>query len=528
MRLTDPERPGPAPRALSRRRQEIARRWVEGGLLPADFDEAPRWREAQAQEKLAWLRQELERLGPVFSGFGLYLSTRLDFLAGREAWLLATLEDRAAPMPEAEVRERLRAGLGAAEAAGLAGLELEPADSRGLWQTHRASLADGRPVLVKLARTAVLDGEDLALLPHLASHLASVGWPRPAACRMIADFHDFVQRRLDLQDEQEALLAIASTDFALGQVGTARVVPALSGAHVLTIDRPEGTALVPRHGTASELERDEALRARRLADFWLHAVLTVRRVPEELARGDVRLAGEELLLAGGLFRTITREDADDLFDYLVAAAGDDCDGVDRALARLTAPAANARLDALRHHLDHVVPRRDGRFGVEPPGFPELLLAHWPSLEAHGLVPGRALLAFYRGLVCLRELCGPALSRGVLDEALQAAQLTRGADWIGRAAVDPQAPTRWAEGLLSVLTRLPDLVGRRSRPRRREAHRPTSGPDRGTARLAAWLLLAATAALCLRQLQLAGGWAGLAGAFGVAAAGAFLLGWIRRA
>jgi len=266
---------------------------------------------------------------------------------------------------------------------------------------------------------------------------------------MIADFTDRVRRRLDLQHERDVLRRLGDLPADGREFGGPRIVSALSNASVLTFDPPAGAPAFTggdgrRGGDGRPGVADNAVGlTRKLTDLWMHLVFVELQIPEELSRADVLAADGAIVLTGGLFHSISQADADALWSYLVTAARDDCDGVYSALRMLTTATTGPRPGALRHHLDHVVPRRDGRFGEEPPGFPELLLAHWPNLEAHGFAPSASLLAFYRGLVGLRELTGPALSRGLLNEALQAAQIARATERLGQA-LDPLVPARWAE------------------------------------------------------------------------------------
>jgi hypothetical protein len=148
------------------------------------------------------------------------------------------------------------------------------------------------------------------------------------------------------------------------------------------------------------------------------------------------------------------------------------------------------------------------------------------------VPNPALLAFYRGLVGLRELTGPALSHHVLREALQVAQVSRGSRRL-RKALDPSLITRRAEGAVKMLMELPRRLERDSRLRRLEPEGPASGDgaEPGVAK-ANWtspaigLLLAATLLIWfLRFPTLLGRWTDLAEAITLATLGLGLLLWI---
>jgi hypothetical protein len=503
----------------------VEQRLAAAGLRRAALEAVPRWVEPQTQQRILALRPLLEELGPLFSRFGRYLSTRLDQLAGVDCRNLASLPDRAEAMPENDVRALLRSELGVPGLRSFAEIDPAPFESLALSQTHRARLSDGRAVWVRLARASVLGEPDLAVLPQLAPYLSSLGWPLPAARRVLDDFVALVERRLDLRREADALGLLAGPPSDGQRFGAPRVVRSLSSPGVLTLELPPGAPL----GAPAEPEATALTRA--LADLWMHLVFEELQIPEELQGSDLRtMPSGALVLSGALFHALSRDEAEAVWRYLVATARDDPDAIFEALRALTTETGKALPETLRHQMGHVVPRRDGRFGEAPPGFPELLLSHWLQCERHGLLPNPALLAFYRGLICLREVAGPTLSSGVLRESLQVSQISRGTERL-RRAIEPGLLTRGAEGVVKLLTDMPRLLERGALRRPAPAPPPlrgSEGPDRGLALLAAWLLLAATASLWFHRLPtLLGAWTETAQAGVLALLGVGLLRWIWR-
>src|SRR4051794_21908518 len=150
--------------------QDAGRRAVEEALARWGLLGRPRLLESPpvaAEPFGRRLRGALQELGPVFSAFGLYLASRVDLLAAADCLELSTLPDGAPPMPLAEFRERVGAELGRPADAALLSLEPEPMESRLLTQAHRARLADGRPVVLRLVRPEAVEaaGSDLDRLP---------------------------------------------------------------------------------------------------------------------------------------------------------------------------------------------------------------------------------------------------------------------------------------------------------------------------------------------------------------------------
>jgi hypothetical protein len=496
-------------RGLRQRRQELERRLRAAGLKRASLSQVPRWLDPQTQARVKALRAELEALGPLFRCLGRYLSSRVDHLSGVDCRALATLPDRAEPMPPAAVLALLRSELGAAGSALFARLDAAPIESLVWSQSHRGWLSDGRAVCSKLSRTSVVSDPDLAVLPHLAGYLSSLGLPLPAARRLLDDFKAVLERRLDRHREAQALDALHRSSSP-ERFGAPRVLHELSTPRILTFEVPWG---VPHlgEGVGARTTAEATALARDLADLWMQFVFGELRIPEELEASDVLKTRQgTLVLTGGLFEPVPRAAADALWRYVVAAASDDTDDVFEAMRALSTETDRARPDALRQQMGHVVPRRDGRFGEAPPGLPELLLSHWLQAERHGLVPGPPLLAFHRGLVSLRELAGVPLSASVFREALQVSQIGRGAERLRSGVADSELLTRGTEGLAQILTNMPRLLERASAHPRPARHRVREREDDAWSGewmlLAAWLLMAATLWLWFQRLpMLLGSW-----------------------
>lgn len=498
------------------------------GFLRLAVQQPPPWPDPERDGRVRRLRSELEGLGPVFARLGLYLATRLDLLPAEDCRTLAAIPDRTPPMPEPEVQERLRAELGGEGLAPLGQLDAAPVESRIMSQTHRARLVDGRLVAVRLARAGLLDEPDLGLLTRLAPRLSNLGWPLAAVRRILADFREAFERELDLRRSAGVLEQLGGAEAESRPFGAPRVLTALSTSRVLTLELPPAGPVFPGSPPGAEPGAEELARTRAVADLWMYLVFTRSRIPEDLSPADVRLApGGTVQLVGGLFQPLASDDATALWRYLGAAARDDPGGVFAAVRELSTAAVGARPEELRHQLHHVVPRRDGRFGGVPPGFPELLLTHWRELERHGLTPGPALLAFFRGLVRLRELAGGGLSHGVLRESLQVTQISRGAEQM-RRALGPAQLVRSLESLFETLTDVPRWLARRGErpgaPAPREPGREQADSHgSGWATLAAGLLLALSLGIWfLRLPTLAGSWTPAVEAVAVALVGLGLL------
>jgi predicted unusual protein kinase regulating ubiquinone biosynthesis (AarF/ABC1/UbiB family)/nucleotide-binding universal stress UspA family protein len=120
-------------------------------------------------------RGALEELGPTFGKLGQILSTRPDLLPEAVVTELAGLQDHVAPLTEADVVAVMEAELRVPWEDVFASIEPDPLASGTIAQVHRATLAGGERVVVKVQRptaeTEIM--QDLGLLRLFAEKAAS-------------------------------------------------------------------------------------------------------------------------------------------------------------------------------------------------------------------------------------------------------------------------------------------------------------------------------------------------------------------
>lgn len=117
------------------------------------------------------VRAALQDLGPTFVKLGQVLATRVDMLPPRWIEALSELQNAVPPVDFELVRPQLAEDLGADPDSVFADLEHVPIAAASLAQAHRATLADGTPVILKVRRPGIRDvvEADLRLLSHLAT-----------------------------------------------------------------------------------------------------------------------------------------------------------------------------------------------------------------------------------------------------------------------------------------------------------------------------------------------------------------------
>jgi ubiquinone biosynthesis protein len=100
-------------------------------------------------------RETLADLGPTFIKLGQILSARPDILPPDFVAELSRLQDRAPPLPLETVLRVIERGLGKPWRELFAEIDPEPLASASIAQVHRAHLASGERVVVKVQRPGI-------------------------------------------------------------------------------------------------------------------------------------------------------------------------------------------------------------------------------------------------------------------------------------------------------------------------------------------------------------------------------------
>jgi len=156
--------------------------------------------EVQQRARLAF-----EQLGPTFVKLGQMLSTREDLLPPAWTTELARLHSDVAPIPFDDLLPQIEQALGHSPFEVFAHVEREPHAAASIAQIHRAKLASGTPVVLKIRRPGIeakIDA-DLRLLDRLA-HLIEREMPevrRYRPVQVVGQLRGSLERELDLAVE---------------------------------------------------------------------------------------------------------------------------------------------------------------------------------------------------------------------------------------------------------------------------------------------------------------------------------------
>jgi predicted unusual protein kinase regulating ubiquinone biosynthesis (AarF/ABC1/UbiB family) len=219
------------------------------------------------------LRGAMEELGPTFAKLGQMLSTRPDLLPPEFIEELATLQDNVPPLTEAEVVGVMEEELGVPWEDVFESIEPVPMAAGTIAEVHRATLADGSRVVVKVQRPSANEEimQDLALLQLFAEKTER----RPAFRQVIdlpAVFEHLsasLRRELDFRQEARNIDRMRQVLEPYPRLDVPRVHHDFSSARLLVMEEIQGA---PIRAAPEGRERSEA--ARQLLESYYAQILT--------------------------------------------------------------------------------------------------------------------------------------------------------------------------------------------------------------------------------------------------------------
>jgi len=166
---------------------------------------------SETTPKAEELASDLEKLGPTFIKLGQLLSTRADLLPAPYLEALARLQDRIEPFSYEEVDSIVSGELGVRLSKAFADFDPRPLAAASLAQVHRATMRDGREVVVKVQRPNIREQivEDLEALGQIAEFLdahTELG-KRYDFANMLQGLRTSLLRELDFKLEVNNLIA---------------------------------------------------------------------------------------------------------------------------------------------------------------------------------------------------------------------------------------------------------------------------------------------------------------------------------
>ena len=251
-------------------------------LTSADLLGEKEFREERGAATPEQLAADLEQMGPTFVKLGQILSSRPDLLPEAYLKALSRLQDKVKPFPFEEVEQIIVQELGVRLSKAFLDFEREPLAAASLGQVHRATLRDGRAVVVKVQRPGIRPQiiDELQVLDEIATMLElTKSGKRYQVQKIFDEFRRTLVNELDYQKEAGNMSQLAENLKEFSSIRVPLPVHGFTTRSVLTMDFISGqkvTALTPLarldiNGSALAEELFHAYLKQVLVDGLFHA-----------------------------------------------------------------------------------------------------------------------------------------------------------------------------------------------------------------------------------------------------------------
>lgn len=189
-------------------------------------------------------RLVLEELGPTFIKFGQILSLRRDILSEDFVRELEKLQDEVPPFPFEHTREEILSHFGNPIEKLFLSFDEKALAAASIGQVHRATLFDGRGVVVKVQRPGIRETveTDLNILMNLArlleKYIPEARLYDPVG--MVEEFAQSIRKELDFRIEGRSANRFRDIFKGSKTVYVPEVIWTLSGRYILTIEYSTG------------------------------------------------------------------------------------------------------------------------------------------------------------------------------------------------------------------------------------------------------------------------------------------------
>jgi ubiquinone biosynthesis protein len=343
------------------------------------------------------LRHTLEELGGTYVKLGQFLSGRADLLPPAYIEELAKLLDAAPPVPASEIREVIEDELDAPVEALFDSFEDIPIASASIGQVHRARLADGQRVVVKVQRPGIQDTveTDLDLFLRQARFLER----RSETMRdynLVAITQELIRsilEELDYQIEGRNAERLRSNLSSDGRFIVPQVYWGLTTRRIITLEYIDGIKL-NELTRLREADYDLTTVAQVTVEGYLKQIFTDGVYHADPHPANIMVVDHQIgFLDFGNVGHLTPGQKEQLGDLFLQILDEDAGGVARTVVKMGATHGRPDLEAMERDLQRLLVRYWGVTLEELP-VGEMLAEIFEAARSHHVyLPGDlALLA----------------------------------------------------------------------------------------------------------------------------------------
>ncbi len=299
--------------------------YLETGLQMVSHRRRERMEKLSRSERV---RLAIEELGPTFIKLAQVLSTRPDLVPVEFVQELTKLQDQVPAFPFELARQIIEEELKAPLEEKFPHFERIPIAAASIAQVHRARLADGQEVVVKVQRPGIarLIEVDVEILYHLANlmerHIAELGIQRPTS--IVEEFARTLEKEIDFTIEASHMERFARQFRETPGIYIPKVHRPLSTRRILTMEYIQGIKV----SDLSALEAaglDRKLLAVRGAEIILEQILRFGFFHADPHPGNIFILRDHVIcyLDFGMMGSVDRQAREDFADLIFAYLGRD-------------------------------------------------------------------------------------------------------------------------------------------------------------------------------------------------------------
>ncbi len=222
------------------------------------------------------LADDIEKLGPIYIKFAQIAATRKDLVPAEYCQAFRRLQDDVAPITVEEIYSVLEQELGASVATMFSTFDPKPLATASIAQVHRATLRDGREVVVKIQKPGILPKaeeqlECLQQLSDMADKATDFGRAMRFGSMVRAVAYAF-SSEVDFRNEARNLIQLRQNLSEFDAVQIPRVYESFTRPRVVVMEYISGTPIDKMSGVVLN-EIDTVPIAKQLVHAYLKQTL---------------------------------------------------------------------------------------------------------------------------------------------------------------------------------------------------------------------------------------------------------------